>query len=219
MTSADAGASFHYNFPSNYGDVHVGVYNGENYNRSRGRTIRRPSRFAARSGRSPRRHAGAARPARAPGSTTTTTTSRTQSGRARSGSVTFEHQYLNAGFDYLSANDQTSGDQAPTVEGRGYSILGDAEAAEEPMGRRWEALLRYDHLTPNTEHRDVAGRAPATRLSAWPTGSRTRATSSTAPCCSTTTARRSTTITPQPARRRSPCTGWSTSKLLRRLDL
>ena len=31
MTSSDAGASFHYNFPSNYGDIHVGVYNGENY--------------------------------------------------------------------------------------------------------------------------------------------------------------------------------------------
>src|SRR5436190_2113786 len=29
--SADAGASFHYNFPSNYGDVHVGIYNGEGY--------------------------------------------------------------------------------------------------------------------------------------------------------------------------------------------
>ena len=29
--SADAGVSFHYNFPSNYGDVHVGVYNGEGY--------------------------------------------------------------------------------------------------------------------------------------------------------------------------------------------
>jgi len=28
-----AGASFHYQMPSNYGDVHVGVYNGENYNR------------------------------------------------------------------------------------------------------------------------------------------------------------------------------------------
>src|SRR3989442_85441 len=33
LSSSDAGASFHYNFPSNYGDVHVGVYNGENYNR------------------------------------------------------------------------------------------------------------------------------------------------------------------------------------------
>src|SRR5262249_42793537 len=33
MTSSDAGLSFHYNFPSNYGDVHFGVYNGENYQR------------------------------------------------------------------------------------------------------------------------------------------------------------------------------------------
>ena len=31
FTSADAGASFHYNLPSNYGDVHVGIYNGEDY--------------------------------------------------------------------------------------------------------------------------------------------------------------------------------------------
>src|SRR5919112_2002248 len=33
FASADAGASFHYQLPSNYGDVHVGVFNGENYNR------------------------------------------------------------------------------------------------------------------------------------------------------------------------------------------
>ena len=32
LSSSDAGASFHYNLPSNYGEVHVGVYNGENYN-------------------------------------------------------------------------------------------------------------------------------------------------------------------------------------------
>src|SRR5438067_9500493 len=31
--SADAGASFHYNFPSNYGEAHVGVFNGERYAR------------------------------------------------------------------------------------------------------------------------------------------------------------------------------------------
>src|SRR3954463_6115616 len=34
LSSSDAGVSFHYNFPSNYGDVHVGVYNGENYSRT-----------------------------------------------------------------------------------------------------------------------------------------------------------------------------------------
>ena len=34
MSSADAGASFHYHLKSNYGDVHVGLFNGENYNRA-----------------------------------------------------------------------------------------------------------------------------------------------------------------------------------------
>ena len=33
MASSDAGASYHVNFPSNFGDIHVGVYNGENYQR------------------------------------------------------------------------------------------------------------------------------------------------------------------------------------------
>ena len=32
--SADAGASFHYNFAKNFGDIHVGVYNGEGYART-----------------------------------------------------------------------------------------------------------------------------------------------------------------------------------------
>src|SRR5262249_16865648 len=32
MTSSDGGISFHYNFPSNFGDVHVGYYNGDGYN-------------------------------------------------------------------------------------------------------------------------------------------------------------------------------------------
>jgi hypothetical protein len=33
MSSSDVGATFHYNFEGNYGEVHGGFYNGENYNR------------------------------------------------------------------------------------------------------------------------------------------------------------------------------------------
>ena len=51
FASADAGVSFHYQLPSNYGDVHVGVYNGENYHGSRS-TTRRRFNSAARCGRS-----------------------------------------------------------------------------------------------------------------------------------------------------------------------
>src|SRR5437773_1538023 len=34
FASADAGASFHYQLPASYGDIHVGTFNGENYNRA-----------------------------------------------------------------------------------------------------------------------------------------------------------------------------------------
>src|SRR3981081_1404018 len=33
LSSSDIGASFHYNLPGNYGDVHAGVYNGETYSK------------------------------------------------------------------------------------------------------------------------------------------------------------------------------------------
>src|SRR6266852_5418470 len=34
FASGDGGGSFHYQLPSNYGVVHVGVFNGENYNKA-----------------------------------------------------------------------------------------------------------------------------------------------------------------------------------------
>jgi len=63
--------------------------------------------------------------------------------------VTFEHTYLNAGYEYLDAHDQTSGKAgSANVEGKGYSIWATPKA---PMsnGSSWEALVRYDHLIPN----------------------------------------------------------------------
>jgi len=34
MSSSDAGVSFHTNLPNGYGDAHIGLYNGENYNKA-----------------------------------------------------------------------------------------------------------------------------------------------------------------------------------------
>ncbi len=64
------------------------------------------------------------------------------------GNVTFEHKYLNAGFDYLSAKDQTLA-TATDASSQGYSIWATPRA---PLanGASWEGLLRYDHFTPNT---------------------------------------------------------------------
>ena len=146
MTSADAGASFHYNFPSNFGDIHVGFFNGENYQRvetndQKGFEFRgtvRPFAKAAPVLRGVRAHL-------------VYYNDHYVSDAKRDrlmGNVTFEHQYLNAGFDYLNANDRTLAAAANT-HGKGYSVWA---TPRKPFsdGSSWEALLRYDHFLPNT---------------------------------------------------------------------
>jgi hypothetical protein len=145
MTSADAGVSFHYNLPSNYGDIHVGVYNGENYQRvelndQKGLEFRGTLRPFARSLpvlRGLRGHlvyyndhyAG------------------DDERKRLMGNVTFEHQFLNAGFDYLNARDQILAN-AIDLESHGYSIWA-TPRLPLARGASWEVLARYDHWTPN----------------------------------------------------------------------
>ena len=146
MTSADAGVSFHYNFPSNFGDIHVGFFNGENYQRvetndQKGFEFRgtvRPFAKAAPVLRGVRAHLVYYNDHYV-----------NDAKRDRlMGNVTFEHQYLNAGFDYLNANDRTLAAAANT-HGKGYSVWA---TPRKPFsnGSSWEALLRYDHFLPNT---------------------------------------------------------------------
>jgi hypothetical protein len=147
FASADAGASFHYNFPKNYGDVHVGLYNGENYNKAEVndqkaimlRASFRPFATAAPILRGLR------------ASVFYDGDNYLQDGPRQRflAHVTFEHAYLNAGYEYLDAHDQTSGKVGvPNVQGKGYSIWA---TPREPManGASFEGLLRYDHLIPN----------------------------------------------------------------------
>ena len=70
------------------------------------------------------------------------------------GNVTFEQRYLNAEFDYLSAKDQTL-TSAADVASKGYSVWA---TPRMPLanGASLEALLRYDHWTPNTSTTTLA---------------------------------------------------------------
>jgi len=144
MSSSDAGASFHYNLASNYGDVHVGLYNGENYNRAevndqKAIMIRATARPFARK-------APVLRGLR--GSFFFTGDNYVKRGdRKRTvGTVTYEHTYATAGFEYIHAHDERSALPGnPNVTGRGYSIW---VTPKEKHG--WEGLIRYDHLTPDT---------------------------------------------------------------------
>jgi hypothetical protein len=146
MTSSDAGVSFHYNLPSNYGDVHVGVYNGENYqkveiNNQKGLEFRGTIRPFATS-------LPVLRGLRAHLVYYDDHYARSDERKRVMGNLTFEHQYLNAGFDYLSAKDQTLA-TATDASSQGYSVWATPRASKSD-GSSWEGLLRHDHWTPNT---------------------------------------------------------------------
>ena len=134
LSSSDVGASFHYNLPGNYGDVHAGVYNGENYNR---RGSQRPEgvhgpRHAPAAAREP----AAARPAGhrllRPG--------RLREGRrapARIVAATFEHPYVNAAFEYLDTQDQTRAQRRRRSRAQGWSFWA---TPKSPDNIGWEGL-------------------------------------------------------------------------------
>jgi hypothetical protein len=142
LTSSDFGASFHYNFPSNYGDVHVGVYNGDGYSKAEAnnqqatqiRATLRPFATAA----------PVLRGLRATVFYDGDHYIKNAERKRTVGQVTFEHTYLNAGFDYIDAKDQTSITK-PDVEGKGWSFW---LTPRSKIGL--EALIRYDHMKPNT---------------------------------------------------------------------
>jgi hypothetical protein len=158
MASADYGVSFHTNFPNNYGDVHVGLYNGEGYTRAEandqkalmvratvrpmptGGALQRGLRFT---GYAVRDHvmAGADR-------------------HRYMGSVWLEQRKYNAGFDYLTRSDEAT-PTSTRVKSDGYSFFVTPFFKEK--GNGFEALVRYDSFRPNTaspdarQNRSIAG--------------------------------------------------------------
>ena len=142
LSSSDAGASFHYNLPSNYGDVHVGVYNGETYgrveaNNQKALQVRGSVRPFAKS-------TPGLRGLRLHGFYDADNYVKNGERRRADVGATFEHARVNAGIEYLGTKDQTSVTK-PEVSGHGYSVWVTPRAKNG-----WEALLRYDHMTPDT---------------------------------------------------------------------
>ena len=104
--SADAGASFHYNLPANYGDLHVGVYNGEGYaktdpNDQKAVEIRGTLRPFAK-------NAPLLRGLRVTGFYFGDNYIKDSERTRAVGEVTYESPFLNAGFDAIKAHDQTA---------------------------------------------------------------------------------------------------------------
>jgi hypothetical protein len=142
--SADGGVSFHYNFPSNYGDLHGGIYNGEGYAKAEANNQKA---FDVRGTLRPfARQAPFLRGLRVTGYYVGDSYVRDAPRTRAVGQVTYESAYVNAGFDAIKAHDQASVTK-PNVEASGWSFW---ITPKSKIG--WEALIRYDHLTPDTQN-------------------------------------------------------------------
>jgi hypothetical protein len=139
LASSDVGATIRYALPGNYGDVHGGVYNGENYNRAE---VNDQKGFMVRGTLRPLPRSGMIRGLRLTGFYDHDAYVKSAERRRAIAAVTFEHPHLNAGANYLSATDQLRS-SVPALDSRGFSVWATPKTAK---GYGWEALLRYDHL-------------------------------------------------------------------------
>ena len=154
LPSADTGATFHYNLPGNFGDLHTGFYNGETYQRSE---INDQKAFQIRGTVRPLPNHDVLQGLRLTGFYDHDAYVKDAERRRAIAGVTFEHPFVHAGFNYLSATDQTSASR-DAVDSRGWSAF-----VTPRTSRGWEGLVRIDHLEPNREisgqkkHRTIAG--------------------------------------------------------------
>ena len=149
MSSADLGVTFHTTFPNNYGDVHVGFYNGEGYAKPE---LNNEKAFKARVGFKPLPRNPLLKTWRLQ---VFQTWDKYMINAPRNRTVfntTFEHPYVNLGIDYLATTDKTTAVltnnlPAPTLDGKGWSFW---LTPKKPFanGSSIESLIRYDHLEP-----------------------------------------------------------------------
>ena len=142
ISSSDAGLSAHWNFPGNYGDVHGGFYNGENYNKAE---TNNQKGFEIRGTVRPFPLGGVLlKGLRITGFTIQDHYVADAKRQRYIGQVTYEHSVVNAGLDVLSAKDQTSVTKAQ-VDAKGWS----AWVTPKLGATGWEILARHDNFTPN----------------------------------------------------------------------
>ena len=162
LTSSDAGVSFHYNLPSNYGDIHVGFYNGEGYSglagggaAGTGAGTADPNDQKAFQIRGTLRPFATMAPVlrglRITGFYDGDNYIKDGEKKRAVFDTTFEHKFVNMGFDYLQRKDQTKVLPTPSadVTGSGWSFW---MTPKSPManGSSLEGLIRYEKFTPNT---------------------------------------------------------------------
>jgi hypothetical protein len=141
--------------PNNYGDMHFGYYNGENFNKAEVNNEKAlQARFTAR----PFPQGGPQ--LRGLRLTLFINDDHYVDNAKRQrviGQVTYEHPRANAGFDYVKAKDRPTVKTAE-LDGKGWDVW-----VTPKLGRGWELLLRHDDYAPNDsvesqkQKRDIDG--------------------------------------------------------------
>jgi hypothetical protein len=145
LTSSDAAVSFHTNFPSNRGDLHVGIYNGDGFRRFEANDRKA---LQIRGTWRPVPLARTLRGLRLTAFYDADAYVKDGTKRRFIGDIGFEHPRLHAGFVFVDASDQTL-PTAPKVDARGFSLWA------TPRTRKGiEGLLRYDRFEPNRDDDD-----------------------------------------------------------------
>jgi hypothetical protein len=155
LSSSDFGATFRYTLGGNYGDVHTGFYNGDNYNRVEANDQKA---FMIRGTLRPLPEHSVLRGLRITGFTDLDAYVKDAERRRSTLAATFEHTYVNAAFNYLWTTDQTRA-AAPEVDGRAWSFWATPKTNASSTG--FEGLIRYDRITPDTSAEAVRGRVIA----------------------------------------------------------
>jgi hypothetical protein len=142
LPSSDLGLSGHLSLPDNYGDVHLGVYNGEGYNHPE---VNDQKSVQIRASFRPAPSVPVLKGWRLTVYYDADHAASNQDRKRLIGETTFESSFLNAGFSYLQPKDQAS-PGAVEVTGQEYSVW-----ATPRTSFGLEALIRFDQLKKNKD--------------------------------------------------------------------
>jgi hypothetical protein len=146
LISSDYGLSTRFAFPENYGDVHVGVYNGDGYQSQNDQLgVNNEKSVQIRASFRPLPGVAVWKGLRITGFYDSDHYFADAKRERVLGDITFEHPYVHAGFEYIAAKDQTSVTKAE-LDRDGYSVWVTPRTA---IGI--EGLFRYDDLNQNTD--------------------------------------------------------------------
>lgn len=146
LTSSDYGASLHYSFPGNYGDVHAGFYNGDGYQSLNDQNgVNNEKAFQIRATVRPAPMVPVLRGLRITGYYDSDHYFSDAKRERVIGNVAFEHPWIHAGAEYFDAKDQTAASKT-VLRRDGYSVW---ITPRTPIGI--EGLFRYDDLNQNKD--------------------------------------------------------------------